>query len=674
MVTVISPDTVAEHLIEFLNKNGSMEEDGSQVHLADLKDTTISSDFIQVEQNLSWDTFNIDAKFTGYGIISGLIVSWSWTEDLCTKLIFNVGTVSLKLSKKREEESSTLETREKADEISGKCNCTDNDVVEGGKSLTTEHGDHNTISDTDYDPRLLLEWFAQVAPVTEINVDSIDVAVEDELSPSEARNIVLTMLQTGVLGALLHYSQNTPSNGRMFPLIISQLVTINYSSDTGSKLLCHVGGMSCCGPLWYADEVVIKTTLLGLQLQSTSSGIKMDFSSTSFEAKVDKISAFRIFGGGFRTCLKEILTDTSVDYDGKRLLIKLTSSLVLSNATEIREEPSDLCFQVPFDIQFGAPSVHLINTNGPIQNITLDNLVLSVIPSNSAPGYTPVSCVVDKLSLDEHFVMDDVSIECSPDITCSEIHAFRSKLKSASFHVTNESILMLNALIKHLKEIHCQVKMPYAHLQPVAVIISIHRDVIHEFEAYTGDGESNLPDLFVNFAERLREEVDDRRRRSKERREELADSVAVTTGTALLHASASTPVGFMVAVAALGVRDGVGAAVMSGKEARGASEHDRYKFGDLTRGLSRKLWKRATDTESVEPSQQKKEASVLEDKQRVRFAGVKGTSVGAVVGSFLGPVGLIAGGVIGERVAKARARRANNERDDEQSDPLEGGD
>lgn len=120
-------------------------------------------------------------------------------------------------------------------------------------------------------------------------------------------------------------------------------------------------------------------------------------------------------------------------------------------------------------------------------------------------------------------------------------------------------------------------------------------------------------------------------------------------------ATMATPVGAVygagVAVASLGVRDKIGSLVAAGKESRGVSENERYHFGDFTRGVTRHMISNGDDKKNEKKSENAK-APVLKDKKRL--AGVGGMSVGAVVGGILlGPVGLVAGSLVGSRLAKA---------------------
>ena len=114
-----------------------------------------------------------------------------------------------------------------------------------------------------------------------------------------------------------------------------------------------------------------------------------------------------------------------------------------------------------------------------------------------------------------------------------------------------------------------------------------------ELSSIDGEGDATSSSIITLLANRLMKEVNEQRNLQKDKRADVADSVAITAGSILLGASMATPVGAAVgagvAVASLGVRDKIGSAIVAGKETRGVTEHERYRFGDFTRGMMRKI-------------------------------------------------------------------------------------
>jgi hypothetical protein len=154
----------------------------------------------------------------------------------------------------------------------------------------------------------------------------------------------------------------------------------------------------------------------------------------------------------------------------------------------------------------------------------------------------------------------------------------------------------------------------------------------------------------------------------------VGDSLASSAALLATGASFVTPVGAVVSVAALGVKDGVVAAARAGKEVRGATSEEGYKFGDVARGVVSTVQKRRQErhqrhedslhgverSNDHEGSDQLK-SSFLEQNQG-RYAGVVGGSVGAAVGlTLLGPIGLVAGTLLGSHVVqKQMAKNSSN--------------
>jgi hypothetical protein len=153
----------------------------------------------------------------------------------------------------------------------------------------------------------------------------------------------------------------------------------------------------------------------------------------------------------------------------------------------------------------------------------------------------------------------------------------------------------------------------------------------------------------------------------------VGDSLASSAALLATGASFVTPVGAVVSVAALGVKDGVVAAARAGKEVRGAASEEGYKFGDVARGVVSTVQKRRQERQQrhedalhgVERSNDhegsdQKSSSFLEQNQG-RYAGVVGGSVGAAVGlTLLGPIGLVAGTLIGSHAAQKRMAKKNS--------------
>ena len=116
-------------------------------------------------------------------------------------------------------------------------------------------------------------------------------------------------------------------------------------------------------------------------------------------------------------------------------------------------------------------------------------------------------------------------------------------------------------------------------------------------------------------------------------------------------------------VVGLGVRDAVGGAISLGKTSRGATESQRYHFGDVSRGVmaaaSLAAKKGSSDRGRTEyqvgdfASGASSASAEYVSRNRERLGGAVGTSTAMLVGAAaLGPVGLVAGAIIGGRAGK----------------------
>jgi len=154
----------------------------------------------------------------------------------------------------------------------------------------------------------------------------------------------------------------------------------------------------------------------------------------------------------------------------------------------------------------------------------------------------------------------------------------------------------------------------------------------------------------------------------------MGDSVATIGALAATGTSFITPIGGLVTVAALAAKDGVAAAARKGKEVRmqqqqsdeltnrtslgfgddgqssapPAATKDGYKFGDFSRGLVGSIRGMRQQNHSDNGNESNSGSGNYLKENKGRFAGVAGSTAGAVMGLLIaGPVGAIAGSFIG---------------------------
>jgi hypothetical protein len=184
----------------------------------------------------------------------------------------------------------------------------------------------------------------------------------------------------------------------------------------------------------------------------------------------------------------------------------------------------------------------------------------------------------------------------------------------------------------------------------VQAVSTLPFDKVPEFE---GDEETTLGSILRQYSTMFSQRIQRRLDNTTERTSDMSDRIAATVGCAAMHASIATPIGLAASLVAVGVKDGITNAASVGKQARGETKHASYQFGDVTRGLVASF----RSSKSVPSPDEEERQQVVEKPSKSaasRYGAIGGSSVGAVVGLTLigGPVGLLAGSLMGGSTAK----------------------
>lgn len=149
-----------------------------------------------------------------------------------------------------------------------------------------------------------------------------------------------------------------------------------------------------------------------------------------------------------------------------------------------------------------------------------------------------------------------------------------------------------------------------------------------------------------------------------------ANVAGVNVGDSLSSAVATVAVKSSLVGTLVGVvgKDGVGAAITAGKATRGASESERYHFGDFSKGI-------AASAKGASLSGTAAASSSYASENRVRLSSAAGSGVGMVAGLALaGPVGLVAGSILaGKAVGNAVERRFGDPKKQELGNTVDDG-
>ena len=159
----------------------------------------------------------------------------------------------------------------------------------------------------------------------------------------------------------------------------------------------------------------------------------------------------------------------------------------------------------------------------------------------------------------------------------------------------------------------------------------------------------------------------------------ITDTIVMTGGLLATGASFVTPIGAAVSVVAVGAKDGIVAAAKKGQANRGG---EGYKIGDVSRGIVSSIHQRGqqpgknteqTDEDLVtsrdSSSPLEPESSSFLESNRHRYVGILGSSAAAAVGfAIAGPVGLMAGSLIGGQATRELVNRPSCDVDMPQSE------
>ena len=206
--------------------------------------------------------------------------------------------------------------------------------------------------------------------------------------------------------------------------------------------------------------------------------------------------------------------------------------------------------------------------------------------------------------------------------------------------------------------------------------------VLH-MPSFSGDSATTLDNIMAHYSTTAMQQMPSLISGASVLGENAVDMGARNVGSMALRKTVAGSVGG--SVGGLVAVDSIRGAIQSGKKARGASEDDRYHFGDFSKGLIRSVKETAKsggserrgDGHSYEVGDLSVGAAASigkyagNNKERLGSAG--GSSLGMTIGAVaLGPIGLVAGSILG---AKAGAKAfASSEKSAEPSDQEQSGD
>ncbi|KAG7355265.1 hypothetical protein IV203_004621 [Nitzschia inconspicua] len=238
------------------------------------------------------------------------------------------------------------------------------------------------------------------------------------------------------------------------------------------------------------------------------------------------------------------------------------------------------------------------------------------------------------------------------DTTGKEFHRLHFQavdgMVSAGFSSVDwDSVFLGNMPIS---ETHPEIRLPFVCIEQLELRLKYQGKVVGTdtkimIPKFVGNEMTTSNDIVKHFKKCILRRVPAFLAKGNVLGANLGDSAASTAGMIALGASSS------IASAGAGVAgilayDGVVGAIKSGKQARGVSEHEKYQFGDITRGSIRAMGSVRQGGAGVMTSSAKEYAN----ENSSRLGSAAGSTVGLIAGAaLLGPVGLVAGAVVGAR-------------------------
>ena len=344
--------------------------------------------------------------------------------------------------------------------------------------------------------------------------------------------------------------------------------------------------------------------------------------------------------------------------------------------------------------------------------LKMDKIQLSLNQSNSHQW--AVQLTMDSLWIGGCLRLNKMNLTGTYEADGSTMHMLAISAQDMTFFASAANQTLLQNVLNYLVDIAQDLHIPYVKVEEIPCSVRMESGlqelavgVSDRFPRWEGNEFTTMGGLWQHCATTLKGFVDARDCRTNDLKTSATDKVATTAGLVATGASIVSPLGVAASMAALGVKDGIVHAASVGKQTRGESSDGAYRFGDVSRGISKGIVhaasvgkqsrgesadgayrfgdvtrglfrsfrgtkdastssssssandknKEASDRDLAQEKQTEEEEGYL-SKNKARFFGVGGSSVGAAVGLTVlgGPIGLVAGSILGGASAKRLAK------------------
>ena len=493
-------------------------------------------------------------------------------------------------------------------------------------------------------------------------------------SMQSAINVSLGSLETiEKLSALLPQSSESSFEGLTFPVFVPEIKIL--ISELSARI--HLQSVSACGSI-----VTIKDARAKIEGLATTSikGLKVDVRANCLEiASVESLSMPN-------ANLSKQLLDLSLRFENGVLKINLPSTIHVNILSETRGNAQSAAVSqqgeivIPFPISMGITQANVkIFTSGKESLLIVKEVVANILPQNM-PGqplledpFTKRGAKISLLSSMEHELFRARNLNISFLVGFNDFSTVRNlhaSVESATVTAGFSSIDW-NTLFNSSEENTNLniISTPFANFSQFKLSISYQGKVLAtkahiDVPSFVGNGSTTSDDLKSHYTKVVMNRIPGFLTNVEFLGNNVVDSTFANVGRAAIGTKSLAGAGLGSIVGTVAV-DGIRSAISAGKSARNAASNEGYKFGDVTRGITRGLSQatqvgaqsRGSDGRDYIPGDLTVGVATAGGEYVVnnkgKLASVGGSGVGSMVGlAVAGPIGFLAGSYFGGKAGK----------------------
>ena len=475
------------------------------------------------------------------------------------------------------------------------------------------------------------------------------------------------------LSALVPQSSESSFEGLTFPVFVPEIKIL--ISELSARI--HLQSVSACGSIVTITDA--RGKIEGLATTSIK-GLKVDVRANYLEiASVESLSMRN-------ANLSKQLLDLSLRFENGVLKINLPSTIHVNILSETRGDAQSAAVSqqseivIPFPISMGITQANFkIFTSDKESLLIVKEVVANILPQNM-PGqplledpFTKNGAKISLLSSMEHELFRARNVNISFLVGFNDFSTVRNlhaSVESATVTAGFSSIDW-NTLFNSSEENTNLniISTPFANFSQFKLSISYQGKALAtkahiDVPSFVGNGSTTSDDLKSHYTKVVMNRIPGFLTNVEFLGNNVVDSTFANVGrVAIGKKSLAGGVGGSI-VGTVAV-DGIRSAISAGKSARNAASNEGYKFGDVTRGITRGLSQarqvgaqsRGSDGRDYIPGDLAVGVATTGGEYVVnnkgKLASVGGSSVGSMVGlAVAGPIGFLAGSYLGGKAGK----------------------